>query len=80
MKAYKNISDKRDIIDANSLIGCENLEPGIIYARKKEVWSVNVPIAVRRNRLESVPEHRDNVRDAAAFADYLILVGYLRRF
>jgi len=57
-----------------------SLEPGIIYARKKEVWSVNVPIAVRRNRLESVPEHRDNVRDAAAFADYLILVGYLRRF
>jgi hypothetical protein len=57
-----------------------SVEPGIIYLRKKEAWSVNVPIAVRRNRLASVPEIRDNVFDAAAFADYLIIVGYVRRF
>jgi len=57
-----------------------SVEPGIIYLRKKEAWSVNVPIAVRRNRLASVPEIRDNVFDAAAFADYLIVVGYVRRF
>lgn len=57
-----------------------SVEPGIIYVRKHSVWSVNVPIAVYRQRLRSVPEIRDNVRDAAAFADYLILVGYVRRF
>lgn len=57
-----------------------SVEPGIFYTRKKETWSVNIPIAVLRNRVRSVPEIRDNVRDAAAFADYLILVGYSRKF
>jgi hypothetical protein len=57
-----------------------SVEPGISYIRKKETWSLNVPVPVRRERIRSVPEIRDNVRDAAAFADYLILVGYSRRF
>jgi len=57
-----------------------SVEPGIIYVRKKSVWSVNIPVPLLRNRIRSVPEIRDNVRDAAAFADYLILVGYVRRF
>lgn len=57
-----------------------SIEPGVTYTRKKETWSLNIPIAVRRVRLWSVPEIRDNVRDAAAFADYFILVGYSRRF
>lgn len=57
-----------------------SLEPGFSYTRKRETWTVNVPIAVLRNRLPSVPEMRDNVRDAAAFADYLILVNYSRKF
>lgn len=57
-----------------------SVEPGASYTRKKETWSVNIPVAVRRERIRSVPEIRDNVRDAAAFADYLILVGYSRRF
>ena len=56
-----------------------SVEPGFTFTRKKETWSLNVPIAVERVRLWSVPEIRDNVRDAAAFADYLILVGYSRR-
>jgi hypothetical protein len=57
-----------------------SIEPGMFYVRRREVWSVHVPIVVRRERTLSVPEIRDNVRDAAAFADYLILVGYVRRF
>lgn len=57
-----------------------SVEPGVYFTRKKETWSVNIPIAVLRNRVRSVPEIRDNVRDAAAFADYLILVGYSRKF
>jgi len=57
-----------------------SFEPGLSFTRKKETWSFNVPVPVRRKRIPSVPEIRDNVRDAAAFADYLILAGYSRRF
>lgn len=57
-----------------------SVEPGIIYVRKKSAWTVNVPIPFLRDRVKSVPEKRDNATDAAAFADYLILVGYTRRF
>jgi len=57
-----------------------SVEPGVSYTRKRETWSLLLPIPVRRERVRSVPEIRDNVRDAAAFADYLILVGYSRRF
>jgi hypothetical protein len=57
-----------------------SIEPGFSYSRKRETWTLNVPIPVLRNRIRSVPEIQDNVRDAAAFADYLILVGYSRRF
>ncbi|HWP44043.1 MAG TPA: hypothetical protein VNO14_12445 [Blastocatellia bacterium] len=57
-----------------------SVEPGIIYTRGKERWSLSVPIAVRRNRTRSVPDIRNNHHGDAAFADYLILVGYSRRF
>lgn len=57
-----------------------SVEPGLSYTRDRETWTLNVPIPVLRNRVRSVPEIRDNVRDAAAFADYLILLGYSRRF
>ena len=57
-----------------------SIEPGFSYSRKRETWTLNVPIPVLRNRIRSVPEIQDNVRDAAAFADYLITVGYSRRF
>lgn len=56
------------------------VEPGFSYTRRSETWSLSVPVAVHRERIRSVPEIRDNVRDAAAFADYLILAGYSRRF
>ena len=57
-----------------------SIEPGFAYTRKKETWSLNVPVPVVRNRIRSVPEIRDNALDAAAFADYLIMAGYSRRF
>ncbi len=57
-----------------------SVEPGFSFSRRKDTWSLNMPVPVLRERIRSVPEIRDNVRDAAAFADYLILVGYSRRF
>lgn len=55
-------------------------EPGVIFTRGKESWSFSVPVAVRRNRTRSVADIRDNRHGDAAFADYLILLGYSHRF
>lgn len=57
-----------------------SLDPGLIYTRGAHTFSVNVPIALSRNRQRSVPDLRDGRHGDAAFADYLILLGYTRRF
>jgi hypothetical protein len=57
-----------------------SIDPGFFYSRKRETWSLSIPIVVRRERTRSVPESRENFQDAAAFADVLVLVGYSRRF
>ena len=42
---------------------------------------IAVPVAVYRNRLRSVPDRLEAGRHGdAAFADWLLLVGYSRRF
>jgi hypothetical protein len=57
------------------------IEPGVQYFRQKETWSVTVPIAAGRNRKRSVSDILVGSRGGdAAFADYMILVGYTRRF
>ena len=57
-----------------------SLEPGIIYARSENTFSVHVPVALQRNRTRSVPDELDQTHGDAAFADWLLLVGYSRRF
>lgn len=59
-----------------------SVEPGVNYITRggRDVWSVTVPVAVSRNRRQSVSDIRDNRHGDAAFADYLITVGYARRF
>ena len=57
-----------------------SVEPGINYFRKKETWSLSVPVPFIRNRTRSVPDIQDGRSGDAAFADYLIMVGYSRRF
>ncbi|WPP51450.1 transporter [Catalinimonas niigatensis] len=63
-----------------------SIEPGVNYMTGKNNFNLNVPIALHRNRLQSVtdkemeqrlgiPRHGD-----AAFADYLISFSYARRF
>jgi hypothetical protein len=57
------------------------IEPGVQYFRHRETWSVTVPIAAGRNRKRSVSDILVGSRGGdAAFADYMILVGYTRRF
>ena len=54
--------------------------PGVIYSRGQNTWSVSVPLAVYRNRTRSVSDVERGSHGDAAFADYLILVGYFRNF
>jgi len=55
-------------------------DPGLIYFRNKEIWSLSVPIALFRNRQQSITDLRDRRHGDAAFADYFVTVGYSRRF
>lgn len=57
-----------------------SIEPGLTLARGNDVWSLTVPVAVKRNRKRSVTDIIDNTSGDAAFADYLITFGYSRRF
>src|SRR5258708_25476819 len=74
----------RDLIGGS--VGCRrpgyslSVEAGLQYERNKNTWSVNIPVAVQRNRKRSVPDQMQGKAGDAAFADYLILVGYARSF
>jgi hypothetical protein len=57
-----------------------SMDPGIIYMRGKDQWSVNVPVAFYRNRKQSVTDIMDNRHGDAAFADQFLVIGYSRRF
>ena len=57
-----------------------SVEPSLIYARGKQIWSVSAPIPFLRDRTRSIPDRRDGTHGDAAFADYVLLVGYSRRF
>ncbi len=57
-----------------------SIEPGISYTTGPHTFSLSVPIAAHRNRKVSVPDMEDNDHGDAAFADYVIIFGYFRRF
>ncbi len=58
-----------------------SVEPGVNYVHKgRDIWSLSVPIAVSRNRRRSVTDIRDGRAGDAAFADYLIVMGWSHRF
>ncbi len=63
-----------------------SIEPGLVVSTKSNTFGVSVPYAIYRNRTESVPDQMDEPipmtlgNGDAAFADYLVLVGYSRTF
>lgn len=57
-----------------------SVEPGVFYTRGKDTWTLSAPIAVERNRRRSTSDIIDNRHGDAAFADYVLLIGYARRF
>ncbi len=58
-----------------------SIEPAINIAIKgQHAATLAVPVAIYRNRFQSVPDKARGAHGDAAFADYLILAGYSRRF
>jgi hypothetical protein len=58
-----------------------SFEPAFnIIVKGKNSATLAVPIALYRNRFQSVPDMARGAHGDAAFADYLILAGYSRRF
>ncbi len=56
-------------------------EPGVSYSRGAYTFSLAVPIALYRNRTRSVPDRAIPGRHGdAAFADYVVLFGWGRKF
>lgn len=56
-------------------------EPGLSYTRGAYNFSLAVPIALYRNRTRSVPDRMVPGRHGdAAFADYVVMVGFGQRF
>jgi hypothetical protein len=57
-----------------------SVEPGFSYTWGSNTFSVAVPYALQRNRQQSVPDKVTGRRGDAAFADWIISLGYWRRF
>jgi hypothetical protein len=57
-----------------------SVEPSLVYATGKDVFSLAVPYAIVRNRQRSATDQAAGGHGDAAFADYLILLNWSRRF
>lgn len=59
-----------------------SIEPGIAWSRYSHTVGVSVPVALYRNRWQSVPDMRATPErhGDAAFADYLIVFNYSYKF
>ena len=57
-----------------------SIEPTLHIARGKNIVTLGIPFAVYRNRFISVPDKARGAHGDAAFADYLVLAGFTRRF
>jgi hypothetical protein len=58
-----------------------SVEPAInVNMGARNQLTVGVPVAVYRNRFISVPDEARGAHGDAAFADYLVLAGFTRKF
>jgi hypothetical protein len=57
-----------------------SIEPGLIYARGRNMFNVSGPWAMERNRKTSVTDYAHNTHGDAAFADYTVIASYTRTF
>jgi hypothetical protein len=57
-----------------------SLDPGVMYVIGQNLFSLNIPFAVERNRRRSTTDILNGVHGDAAFADYALVMSYTRRF
>jgi hypothetical protein len=57
-----------------------SIEPGLIYARGRNMFNVSGPWAMERNRKTSVTDYANHTHGDAAFADYTLIASYTRIF
>ena len=57
-----------------------SIEPGLVYARGRNMINVSGPWAMERNRKTSVTDYASNTHGDAAFADYTVIASYTRTF
>ena len=58
-----------------------SVEPGLSYSRGPHTFSLAVPVAAYRNRTRSVADRLVPGRHGdAAFADYIVMLGYWRKY
>ncbi len=57
-----------------------SIEPGMMYARGKYIFSASGPWAMERNRKTSVTDLENGTHGDAAFADYTVIMGLSRTF
>lgn len=85
-----SLAGRDEGVPARDLIGREDgfrrpgyavsIEPGIQFARGRNLWSFSYAIAVRRDRTRSVSDVRAGTHGDAAFADDVVMFGYSRSF
>jgi hypothetical protein len=57
-----------------------SIEPQLTYVNGKNGFTIGIPVAVYRNRFVSVWDEERGGHGDAAFADWLLMTGYTRRF
>ena len=57
-----------------------SIEPGLTYARGRNMINVSAPWAMERNRKKSTTDIANNTHGDAAFADYTVIASYTRTF
>ncbi len=57
-----------------------SVEPAITIAKGRNALTLGVPFAIYRNRFVSVLDEESGRHGDAAFADYLVMFGFNRRF
>ena len=57
-----------------------SFEPSITIAKGNNSFTFGVPVAIYRNRFISVPDAARGAHGDAAFADWLLLTGFTRKF
>lgn len=56
------------------------VEPGLTWTRGKNVFNLFTPVLIDANRQKNVYDDRFGGHQAGAFADYVIIAGFARRF